>query len=331
MLSRAQLERHAADSGFQLEAYERGHVLVRLLDALRGHPFLGPRLALKGGAALNLFVLALPRLSVDIDLNYVGAADRATMLVERPRLEQALGQVSGRMGLTIRHVPTEHAGGKWRLAYQTALRRQGNVELDVNFMLRTPLWPAALRDSCLLGGVRAAQVPLLDEHELTAGKLAALVARSAARDLFDVRELLRRPGLDPAKLRLGFVVYGGANRVDWRQITVERIRATPADVDTQLVPMLRRDLRPAAPDLAAWTAALVRETRELMAAVLPLREHERTFLDRLNATGHIAPDLLTEDPGMQAILQHHPGLRWKAANVRQRLGLPVDPLDTTQT
>ncbi len=57
MLSREQLQRAAAASGFQLESYEKVYVLVRLLDALRMHPFLGPRMALKGGTALNLFVL----------------------------------------------------------------------------------------------------------------------------------------------------------------------------------------------------------------------------------------------------------------------------------
>ncbi len=69
MLSREQLQRAAAESGFALESYEKVRVLVRLLDAIRAHPFLGPRIALKGGTALNLFVLDLPRPSVDIDLN----------------------------------------------------------------------------------------------------------------------------------------------------------------------------------------------------------------------------------------------------------------------
>ena len=87
MLSREQLQRAAANSGFQVESYEKVHVLVRLLEAIRMHPFLGPRMALKGGTAINLFVLGLPRLSVDIDLNYVGPSDRATMLTERPRIE----------------------------------------------------------------------------------------------------------------------------------------------------------------------------------------------------------------------------------------------------
>ena len=69
--------------------------------------------------------LGLPRLSVDIDLNYVGGADRATMLAERPRVEQALEQVFGRSGLAVKKSPTEYAGGKWRLSYTTALGRSG--------------------------------------------------------------------------------------------------------------------------------------------------------------------------------------------------------------
>jgi predicted nucleotidyltransferase component of viral defense system len=321
MLSREQLQRAAADSGFQVESYEKVHVLVRLLDAIRTHPFLGSRMALKGGTALNLFILGLPRLSVDIDLNYIGAADRETMLAERPRIEQALQQVAGRMGLTVKRAPTEHAGGKWRLTYATALGRQGSIEVDVNFMLRTPLWPVAPKDSHPIGGDKATQVLVVDEHELAAGKLAALVARSASRDVFDARELLRRPGLDRPKLRLGFVVYGGMNREDWRAITLDHVQTTPGDVDSQLVPMLRLDVRPSKAEVSAWTETLVRETRDLMAAVLPLEAHEREFLERLNGAGDIAPELLTAEPAMQTIVRDHPGLKWKALNVKKRLGV----------
>jgi predicted nucleotidyltransferase component of viral defense system len=319
MMSPEQLQRAAAESGFQLETYEKVHVLVRLLESVRAHPFLGSRMALKGGTALNLFVLGLPRLSVDIDLNYVGAADRETMLADRPRVEQALGQVAGRMGLTVKRVPNEHAGGKWRLTYTTAFGRPGTIEVDMNFMLRTPLWPTATRDSHSIGGEKATTVVVLDDHELAAGKLAALVARSASRDVFDARELLRLPGLDRTKLRLGFVVYGGVNRVDWRQITVEHVQTTARDVDQQLVPMLRLDVRPPKAGIEAWTETLVRETRELMAAVLPLEQHELEFLERLNTAGDIAPELLTVDPAMQSLIREHAGLKWKALNVKKHL------------
>lgn len=70
----------------------------------------------------------------------------------------------------------------------------------------------------------------------------------------------------------------------------------------------------------AWTETLVRETRELMAAVLPLETHELEFLERLNGAGDIAPELLRTEPAMQGAIQEHPGLEWKALNVKKRLG-----------
>jgi hypothetical protein len=39
---------------------------------------------------LNLFLLDIPRLSVDIDLNYIGALDCDEMLIHRPRIEEAV-------------------------------------------------------------------------------------------------------------------------------------------------------------------------------------------------------------------------------------------------
>lgn len=57
---------------------------------------------MKGGTALNLFVFDVPRLSVDIDVNYVGGADRTTMTADGPKLDAALEQVASRMGLAVK-------------------------------------------------------------------------------------------------------------------------------------------------------------------------------------------------------------------------------------
>ena len=80
----------AQATGFRPDVLEKVAHLLGLLDAIRSHPFLRGKLALKGGTASNLFVFDVPRLSMDIDLNYVGAAGRSEMLEERPRLEVAL-------------------------------------------------------------------------------------------------------------------------------------------------------------------------------------------------------------------------------------------------
>jgi hypothetical protein len=54
-----------------------------------------------------------------------------------------------------------------------------------------------------------------------------------------------------------------------------------------------------------------------MKRVLPLRENEKQFLDRLLDHGEILPKLLTDDASMAERIGEHPGLRWKALNVRK--------------
>ena len=74
-------------------------------------------MGLEGGTALNMFVLGLPRLSVDIGLDYIGTVDREEMLAERPKIEQAARAVFSREGFITKRAPREHAGGEWRLSY----------------------------------------------------------------------------------------------------------------------------------------------------------------------------------------------------------------------
>lgn len=108
-----------------------------------------------------------------------------------------------------------------------------------------------MRDCHPVGSRRTSPVRLLDLHELAAGKLAALLARSAIRDVFDAHALLGTPGLDTARLRLGFVVYGGINRKDWRTVSSADVKADVDVVQRELVPMLRADRAPARRDVAA--------------------------------------------------------------------------------
>ncbi|MEZ4325365.1 MAG: nucleotidyl transferase AbiEii/AbiGii toxin family protein [Polyangiales bacterium] len=321
MLTREQLQRAASDTGFPIDSLEKVSMLVRLLNLMAGHPFLGPRVALKGGTALNLFVFDLPRLSVDVDVNYIGGADRETMMAERTKLDTALAQVASRLGLSVKRAPGEHAGGKWRLSYTSALGRPAIIEVDVNYMLRVPLWDAAPCDSKPFLGDRVTRLNLLDHHELAAGKLAALLARGASRDLFDARELLARDTFDRDKLRLAFVVYGGINRVDWRTVSASEVTTTASDVKRLLLPMLRQDIRPADQEVERWTSSLVDETRVLLGAVLPLLAHEARFLERLNGHGVIEAALLTSDSELQRRIEANPGLKWKALNVKKHTGL----------
>lgn len=223
MLTPGQLAREAAATGFRPEPLAKVARMFDVLSGLLRHPYLRTRIALKGGTAFNLFTLDVPRLSVDIGLNVVGAVSRAVMLRERPRVKQAIGAVDGRLGMQTRRVAQQHAGGTWRLASTTVLGRPGTLELDPNYLFRTPLWPAESLSSQPLGSLSVHAVPVVDVHELVAGKLAALFSRTASRDLFDTVQLLRREHVHPGLLRLAFVVYGGAGRRDWREVGVNDV------------------------------------------------------------------------------------------------------------
>ena len=309
-ISPEMLVAQAEATGFRPDMLEKVALLLQLLDAVRSHPFLKDKLVLKGGTALNLFIFAVPRLSVDIDLNYVGAVDRETMLLERPKVEQALQAVFPREGFTVRRVPTEHAGGKWQLRYPSASGQGGNLEVDVNFMFRVPLWPVQRIDSRQVTGIT-----VVDIHELAAGKLSALLSRRQARDLFDCSNLFRLGGLDRERLRLAFVVYGAMSRTDWRTIALKDVDVDTADLEQKLIPTLRfagseyirKD---------QFGKGLVEDCRNLLASLLPFTAPEQKFLDRILDMGEIAPELLTGDEALQNRIRRHPLLEWKAVNVR---------------
>ena len=316
-ISRERLQSESQASGFRAEVLEKAVHLLNLLEGLQAHPFLKGRFALKGGTALNLFLFDMPRLSVDIDLNYVGAVGREEMEGERPKIEQAVHAVCSREGISIARIPSDHAGGKWRLRYESALSEGGNLELDLNFMFRIPLWPIIRRDSRSVGSYQAKGIPVLDIHELAAGKLAALMSRHASRDLFDAHLLLTRGALDPEKLRLGFVLYGAMNRKDWRTVRLDDVVLNTHEVENQLVPLVRRDFAENMANSKDWAARLVTECRSGLDAVLPMRSGEKAFLDRLLDCGVIEPLLLTKDEAMAATIANHPLLQWKALNVRE--------------
>jgi len=316
-LSREKLAAEAELTGYRPEILEKVIQLLHLLEMLNAHPFLKGRWALKGGTALNLFVFDLPRLSVDIDLNYIGAIDRKTMLDERPKIEHAMNAVFSREGFNVSRQPSDHAGGKWRLRYASAVGEGGNLEVDFNFMLRAPLWPVRPADSRPVGSYSAKAVPVVDVHELAGGKLAALLSRHASRDLFDAHQLLTAGKLDARKLRLAFVIYGAMNRKDWRTVRIDDAGFDPREIVDQLLPVLSRNAIQQLGDPRGWAERLVTECKTALKAVLPMEANELEFLERLMTKGDIVPGLITNDAALAQAIASHPALLWKAEHVRE--------------
>lgn len=85
-LDAAYLNDVAKQTGFDPYNVEKILRLKELLREFLRHPFLREKLVLKGGTGINVFLFELPRLSVDIDLNYIGQVDRDGMQAEHPEV-----------------------------------------------------------------------------------------------------------------------------------------------------------------------------------------------------------------------------------------------------
>lgn len=70
------LGKKAEELGFVRDTLEKVTRLADVLEYLNTNPILKESLALKGGTAINLTIFNLPRLSVDIDMDYLISNNR---------------------------------------------------------------------------------------------------------------------------------------------------------------------------------------------------------------------------------------------------------------
>ena len=73
----------SAELNFIRDNTEKVVRLCAILQFISREPDLSESLVLKGGTAINLLVMPVPRLSVDIDLDFTGDYDRPSMLRKR--------------------------------------------------------------------------------------------------------------------------------------------------------------------------------------------------------------------------------------------------------
>jgi predicted nucleotidyltransferase component of viral defense system len=171
-------------AGFRPETVDKVRHLLIILDRMAGHPFLKGRVCLHGGTAINLFFLGVPRLSVDIDLNYIGSADRRTMYAERPTLERAMVNIGHELGFRTESGVEDHSGHSFKLLYN-GVYGSDFVKIDVDYLNRSPLLRPRWKRASLADGSEVS-FPLNSDIELIGGKLKALLGRVVLRDLYDI-------------------------------------------------------------------------------------------------------------------------------------------------
>ena len=83
----------SSKTGFHRDILEKVYRICDLLIEINKHIYLKKMLVLKGGTALNFIYSFFPRLSVDIDFNFIGELDKERLIDARKFTENKLRDI----------------------------------------------------------------------------------------------------------------------------------------------------------------------------------------------------------------------------------------------
>lgn len=309
VFDRFQLEKLSQQTGFVRDNFEKVYRLTEILSFLNQDERLGEKLALKGGTAINLTIFDMPRLSVDIDLDYDRRCTREEMLEERPLITDTIQRYISLNGYAL-HPGTKnpHSLDSWVYMYTNAGGNRDNIKIEINYMMRNHILPT-VETSAAIAGLPAFTVRTLHPTELFASKIKAFVERHTCRDLYDVYQMVNR-GLAQEfdhdllrKMVLFYLAVGGSDLPQVKYdlsfcdtINYPQIRAT-------LVPMLRKSEKFDFEEAKRVVSLFLTE-------LLDFSEQEKRFVEEFNA-GHYTPSLLFDDSSIIERVTDHPMALWK--------------------
>lgn len=298
---------------FEPRTVDKVERLLDLLDEMERHPSLKGKLALHGGTAINLFMLDVPRLSVDIDVSYIGSVSREGMLADRPRIEAGIEAVAQALGYAVEAHPGGHAGRTFLLRYRGDWGVD-HVKVDCIYMNRSPILPPIVRETPVRPG---AKVRMFADAELAAGKVKAFFDRVKVRDLYDVSNLRGvYKSLEPDEqesahqLALYYASLSACfpKPFEGRE---QRFADRLSELADQLYPMLRSSTERPTLD------ALMKDAERFIAEwVMPRTDGELEYLERLTK-GVYRPELIFPDEAMAEAAAVNLEALWKVENLRK--------------
>lgn len=93
---------------------------------------------------------------------------------------------------------------------------------------------------------------------------------------------------------------------------ISKLNFSEKDIRDKLIPVLNKN---AAPEnysaVRDWASNLLSECKEALQIILPFRKNEIEFLESVQKSAVIKPDLLTDDAELQNRIKQHPLINWR--------------------
>jgi len=309
LYSKKDLDVISKSNGFIRDNLEKVFRLIDILKYINLNPFLLNSLVLKGGTAINLIVFDMPRLSVDIDLDFNIESSKEEMLSYR---EQVNDDILGYMSLQgyVLNINSKHPHSldSWVFSYQNAVGNKDNIKIEINYSMRNHIYPPTLSSSNI-SFFPSFNVKTLSLLELFGGKIKALIERTAPRDLYDVNNMINnnifsKSDLDSLrKVVIFYLTIGGSincktsytfNSID--NLGYKQIR-------DNLIPVLRKSEHF---DIEKTKA----NVKDFLTKLMSFDNSEIRYIEEFNKK-HYCPELLFNDSKILDRIRLHPMAIWK--------------------
>lgn len=306
------LEKISSQTGFQRDNLEKVWRLTVLLKRIFETPSLKDKFLLRGGTALNFIHFDIPRLSVDIDLDFIGALGKAEMEFQKPTLIKEIKELVNSLGYQTVEQDRGHAAYQFILKYTNSWGGSAQTKIDLNWLNRLPVLGKITADfkSVFPEGIASFKANTLVIEELLAGKVITFLARNEPRDLYDVYEIASgKLSYDKILLKKLVIWVGCTEEEEFGKLI--KFSGTTLNENTfnqEVKPLLRRKDKL---ELFKVKETVNQFTREL----LSFNESERSFIDKFYQK-KIEPTLLFEKYSYTPDILKHPNLLWRLTNTK---------------
>ena len=303
------ISKRAVEMGFIKDTLEKVYRLADILEYINTNILLKDKLALKGGTAINLLIFNLPRLSVDIDLDYMINESKELMFKSREKINSIISGFMNSEGYILSHkTKNTHSLDSLIYNYINLSGNTDNIKIEINYSMRAHIFPSRqMRMTARYFGIEY-DINSLNSLEIFGSKITALLNRRAARDLYDIYNMVKFDIFSKRELDLlrkcvvFYWVVSAKNSLEYFNYEVID-KISPYKIRTALLPVITKQDKF---DLEIAKKSVKNFLNQLMV----LTQEEQEFLNKF-VNRQFIPELLFENSEIIDRIKFHPMALWK--------------------
>lgn len=306
--NKVEVGRVAQQYGFVRDTFEKVLRLKEILRYLNEDEYLREHLLLKGGTAINLTIFNLPRLSVDIDMDYTPNDTKEDMLKAREKIGTIIMEYMEAEGYQLsKGSRFTHSLDALYYQYQNVGGNRDMIKIELNYSLRAHILKPVQRKILPEVFDDSMTVCMVAPMEIFAAKGNALISRAAARDLYDWGNMIAANLFRDERdmFRKCFIFYA--------TISAEIINRNfdTSAIDSLTFDKIRRDLFPVLSKKDNFKLDEIKQkSKSYILDLLQPTEREQEYMDHFIEKEYV-PELLFDNKDIVERIKEHPMAIWK--------------------